>query len=93
MYLNKDKWHLKTGSHIDCIFDSVNFLLPNIFTFIFGAFFYFLVFFFQKKPKGQEYYLGYFGQYKPTKGQGKINFEFATNLGNVNLTKNYGTLF
>uniref|UniRef100_K1QSM0 Endoplasmic reticulum lectin 1 n=1 Tax=Magallana gigas TaxID=29159 RepID=K1QSM0_MAGGI len=22
-----------------------------------------------KKPKGQEYYLGYFGQYKPTKGQ------------------------
>lgn len=50
-------------------------------------------FFFQKKPKGQEYYLGYFGQYKPTKGQGKINFEFATNLGNVNLTKNYGTLF
>lgn len=50
-------------------------------------------FFFQKKPKGQEYYLGYFGQYKPTKGQGKIIFEFATNLGNVNLTKNYGTLF
>lgn len=49
--------------------------------------------FFQKKPKGQEYYLGYFGQYKPTKGQGKIIFEFATNLGNVNLTKNYGTLF
>lgn len=59
----------------------------------FGLYFTFCFFFLQKKPKGQEYYLGYFGQYKPTKGQGKNLFEFATNLGNVNLTKNYGTLF
>lgn len=65
------------------VFDSINFLLPDffylhflaicLFRFIWG----FFVCFFQKKPKGQEYYLGYFGQYRPTKGQGKIIFEFA----------------
>lgn len=31
---------------------------------------------FQKKPKVQEYFLGYFGLYRPIKGQGTSNYQY-----------------
>lgn len=31
---------------------------------------------FQKKPKVQEYFLGYFGHYRPIKGQGASNYQY-----------------